>query len=254
MQRADVLLVERRQAKTRTHAQRLIKEGHVCLKNGTNTQLLTKPGLKVPDDCELIVTAEQDKYVSRGALKLEGALAHFKIDVNNTIAIDVGQSTGGFTDCLLQQGAKVVIGIEVGHDQLDEALRSDPRVICYEGMNARSLPVSLLEHTSPMSNGFDIAVMDVSFISQTKILPSLVPLIANGGHLVSLVKPQFEVGKANIGKGGIVKDTSLFTHVEQLIRDTCHALNLDIHGYIESPITGGDGNREFLLWAQKNDS
>lgn len=252
MQRADVLLVERQQAKTRTHAQRLIKQGHVFLKTGTTTQPLTKAGLKVSPDCELIVTAQPDKYVSRGAIKLEGALADFGIEVTGKVAIDVGQSTGGFTDCLLQHGAKAVVGIEVGHDQLDVSLRNDPRVTCYERMNARSLPADLLEHTLPRGEGFDIAVMDVSFISQTKILPSLTPLLKSNGHLISLVKPQFEVGKAGIGKGGIVKDASLFLQVEHVIRTTCQELNLKVLGYMESPITGGDGNREFLLWAQKN--
>ncbi len=250
MQRVDLLLVEQHLAETRTQAQRLLKEGRVSYSTGGQSQVITKPGLKLPNDTLLTVKDDpSDHYVSRGALKLKGALEEFNIDVTGTIAIDVGQSTGGFTDCLIQAGAAQVVGIEVGHDQLAERLRIHPAVYCYEGMNARELPASLLTHTQ--DNGFDIAVMDVSFISQTKILPSLSPLLRTGGTLISLVKPQFEVGKEGIGKGGIVKDTRLFANVEHLIRTCCHANHLHVEGYMESPITGGDGNHEFLLWAVK---
>lgn len=251
MQRADILLVEQQLASSRTQAQRLLKEGRVFVIENNSRQLLSKPGAKLPLDTEFFIQQDpSDRYVSRGALKLEGALTYFDINVNDTIAIDVGQSTGGFTDCLLQAGAQLVVGVEVGHDQLADSLREHPSVICYEGINARELPRSLLEH-SREGLGFDIAVMDVSFISQTKILPSLVPLMRSGGMLISLVKPQFEVGKAGIGKGGIVKDPALFSSVETLIYSACKELGLTIKGYIESPIQGGDGNREFLLWAIK---
>ncbi len=251
MQRADILLVEKALASTRTQAQRLLKEGRVSILENGQLQLLTKAGTKLNFDTEFIIQADpSDRYVSRGALKLEGALQQFSIDIKAAVAIDVGQSTGGFTDCLIQAGAASVVGIEVGHDQLADSLRALDNVTCYEGVNARELPASLLKHT-PNEQGFDIAVMDVSFISQTKILPSLVPLIRSGGTLISLVKPQFEVGKAGIGKGGIVKESRLFAEVESLINSTCQVLGLTIKGYIESPIKGGDGNREFLLWAVK---
>jgi 23S rRNA (cytidine1920-2'-O)/16S rRNA (cytidine1409-2'-O)-methyltransferase len=251
MQRLDLLLVELGHAKTRTHAQRLIKNGQVRLQTPKGLEVLAKPGLKLTSDSPLdIELAEVDRYVSRGALKLLGALEQFSIDVTGLTAIDVGQSTGGFTDCLLQGGASKVVGIEVGHDQLDASLKDDPRVICLEGMNARTLPANLVSHT-PDQAGFDLAVMDVSFISQTKILPSLTPLLKRDGMLITLVKPQFEVGKDGIGKGGIVKDSSLFESVKQSITFCCEQNDLSVLGYTESPIKGGDGNREFLLWAKK---
>ncbi len=251
MQRADLLLVERSLAQSRTHAQRLIKNNQVEAFFKGRWQKLTKPGFKLDPDTEFkIEEALVDQYVSRGALKLLGALETFPLKLQGKTAIDVGQSTGGFTDCLLQAGIDKVVGIEVGHDQLAEKLRADARVICLEGINARDLPAdSLLDYTD--GSGFDLAVMDVSFISQLKILPSLCPLIALGGHLITLVKPQFEVGKAGIGRGGIVRDTALFANVEADVKACCETLGLSIEHYMESPIKGGDGNREFLLIATK---
>lgn len=249
MKRLDILLTERGLATSRTHAQRLIKEGLVSLKDG---QRLTKPSIKLDIDCALNITDDlQSQFVSRGALKLLGAIETFNIDVSNKIAIDVGQSTGGFTDCLLQHNAAHVVGIEVGHSQLADKLKSDPRVTCYEKTNARDLPhAQLLSHTEG-GNGYDLAVMDVSFISQTKILPSLVTIIREAGLLITLVKPQFEVGSAGLDKNGIVKDTSLFAGVEQSISALCTELGMKVRHYIESPIKGGDGNREFLLIAER---
>jgi len=250
MQRLDLLLVERGLCQSRTHAQRLIKEQCVSGQYKNRWQTLTKPGLKVDEDIELEVTpGEADQYASRGALKLLAGLEITQLDVKGITAIDVGQSSGGFTDCLLQAGATHVVGIEVGHDQLIPRLREDDRVSCYEGMNARDLPDSLREHTQN-HQGFDLAVMDVSFISQTKILPSLVPLLKDGATLISLVKPQFEVGKEGIGSGGIVRDPSLYPQVERMIKEHCESLGLVIDHYIESPIKGGDGNREFLICAR----
>ncbi|WP_286239168.1 TlyA family RNA methyltransferase [Neptuniibacter halophilus] len=251
MQRADLLLVELNLAQSRTHAQRLIKNGQVeaCIKD--HWQTLTKPGLKLETDTQFRIEEDlADRFVSRGALKLLGALERSGLSAEGLTAIDVGQSTGGFTDCLLQAGAATVVGIEVGHDQLAGKLRQDSRVHCYEGMNARELPkAQLLEHTA--GNGFDLAVMDVSFISQCKILPSLAGLIAPGGTLISLVKPQFEVGKAGVGRGGIVRDSSLYAEVRTKVEDCCKTLGLEPRDYFESPIKGGDGNREFLLIAAK---
>lgn len=251
MQRADLLLVQLGLVQSRTHAQRLIKKGNVSFWHNENWQVLSKPGLKLDTECKFQVIADaEERYVSRGALKLEAALSKLPEPVQGKTAIDIGQSTGGFTDCLLQAGVTAVVGIEVGHDQLADKLRKDTRVTCYEGMNARELPESmLLEHTD--GNGFDLAVMDVSFISQRKILPSLAPLIRHQGFLISLVKPQFEVGKANIGRGGIVRDSELYPEVERMIKECCEELQLSVVDYLESPITGGDGNREFLLIAQK---
>ena len=251
MQRLDLLMVEKGLARSRTQAQNLIKNHKVEIKEKDGWQSAKKPGAKVELDTEIKVQQDAaDQFVSRGALKLLKALEFMQIDLANKIAIDVGQSTGGFTDCLLQNGAAQVVGIEVGHDQLAASLREDSRVVCYEGMNARDLPVeSLLTHTE--GEGFDLAVMDVSFISQTKILPSLSPLIREQGYLISLVKPQFEVGKSGIGRGGIVRDESLYPQVKQQITSCCGSLSLKAIEYMESPIKGGDGNREFLLIAQK---
>lgn len=251
MQRADILLVDQGLVQSRTHAQRLIKNNKVCYLKDQQWIAFNKPGLKLAEETQFKLEEDPaDRYVSRGALKLEKGLSLLPHAITGLQAIDVGQSTGGFTDCLLQAGAKAVVGIEVGHDQLAEKLRQDDRVTCLEGVNARDLPHEQL-FTYTQGHGFDLAVMDVSFISQTKILPSLVPLIRQGGHLITLVKPQFEVGKEGIGRGGIVRDAGLYPKVEKLIRDCCSELGLAIIHYTESPITGGDGNREFLLIAVK---
>lgn len=251
MQRADLLLVQLGLVQSRTHAQRLIKKGHVSFWHKESWQTLTKPGLKLDSESKFQVMPDaEERYVSRGALKLEAGLSRLPEPIQGKIAIDIGQSTGGFTDCLLQSGIAAVVGIEVGHDQLADKLRNDARVTCYEGINARELPAAkLLEHTE--DQGFDLAVMDVSFISQQKILPSLAPLIRPQGYLISLVKPQFEVGKENIGRGGIVRDITLYPEVERMIKECCEELQLSVVDYLESPITGGDGNREFLLIAKK---
>jgi 23S rRNA (cytidine1920-2'-O)/16S rRNA (cytidine1409-2'-O)-methyltransferase len=251
MQRIDMILVARDLANSRTHAQRLIRDGRVRAYLNNQWQSISKPGLKLDQNTELnLMPDPQDRFVSRGALKLLGALQQLQLDLAGLVAIDVGQSTGGFTDCLLQQGAAAVVGIEVGHDQLDERLRADPRVTCLEGMNARELPPGMLLPMSRDGAGFDLAVMDVSFISQTKILPALAPLIRPDGLLISLVKPQFEVGRSGIGKGGIVRDERLYAEVEATIRQHCESLGLRVQHYLPSPITGGDGNHEFLLIAK----
>ena len=251
MQRLDQLLVTRQLATTRSRAQRLIKEGRVQYFQ-KNWIIADKTGVKLPDEVEIKVeTAPEDRYVSRGALKLLGALELLgeSYSVTAKTAIDVGQSTGGFTDCLLQHGAARVVGIEVGHDQLDESLRADERVICLEGYNARQLAPKLKEYT-PDQLGFDLAVMDVSFISQRLILDSLAPLIKTDGLLITLVKPQFELGPEAIGKGGIVKDTSGLSQLRKNLTAQLQKLGLETLHYIDSPIKGGDGNREYLLIAR----
>lgn len=249
MQRADLLLVQQQLADTRTQAQRLIRTGRVHWQDQQRQwQPVNKSGLKLAADTPLQVQADPaDRYVSRGALKLDAALTQFELSVQGVTALDIGQSTGGFTDCLLQAGAATVVGVDVGHDQLAPALKNHPAVICYEGINARQLPADLRRHSN--DRGFDLIVMDVSFISQTLILPGLPMLLAPQGQLISLVKPQFEVGKAGVGKGGIVRDSQLYPQVEQRIRDLCQTLGFVVQGYMPSPIKGGDGNQEFLLWA-----
>ena len=254
MKRIDRLMVDQGVVSSRTHAQRLVSEGRVTVLNSGSYEVPTKPSHKFPEEVEIKVQInETDRYASRGGLKLHGALEKIDLDITGFTVLDIGQSTGGFTDCVLQAGAEKVVGIEVGHGQLVESLRNDARVICLEGMNARSLPkIELLSH-SLNSEGFDLVIMDVSFISQTKILPALAPLMKQGGHLVSLVKPQFEVGSAGLGKGGIVRDESLYPKVKSTIKECCEILKLDVRDYFKSPVKGGDGNKEFFIWAIKNE-
>lgn len=253
MKRIDRLMVDQGVVTSRTHAQRLVSEGRVTVLASGNTETPTKPSHKFPEDVEIQVELnETDRYASRGGLKLAGALERIGLDVSGFTVMDVGQSTGGFTDCVLQAGADKVVGIEVGHDQLVESLRNDSRVICLEGMNARTLPESeILSHTSDQA-GFDLVVMDVSFISQTKILPALAPLMKQGGQIISLVKPQFEVGSSGLGKGGIVRDESLYPQVKALITECCESLSIGVQDYFVSPIKGGDGNKEFFVWGVKS--
>ncbi|MDQ2077000.1 TlyA family RNA methyltransferase [Marinimicrobium sp. ABcell2] len=249
MKRLDVLLVESGLAASRSQAQRLIDAGAVLWQEGLEWRQATKASQKLPAGQPLkIAPGAKEPYVSRGGIKLAGALSHTGIDPNGWTVLDVGQSTGGFTDCLVQTGARQVVGVDVGHGQLVDSLRAHPNVVCFEGINARELPEDLLQHTT---GGFDLVVMDVSFISQTLILPGLCRMLKPGGFLVSLVKPQFEVGKEGIGKGGIVRDESLYRDVEQTLRRCCETVGLSVRDYFPSPITGGDGNREFFICAQK---
>lgn len=241
--RADQLLVERGLASSRSQAQRLIASGVRWLDRGS-WKTVAKNGDEVPPQApiELLDTAEA-KYVSRGGLKLEGALRACGIDVAGKRCLDVGQSTGGFTDCLLQYGAAQVTGVDVGHGQLHGKLRSDPRVRAVEKVNARELT------TEHVGSGFDLITGDLSFISLTLVLPALVPLAKPGGDLLLLVKPQFELQPGQVGKGGIVTDASLYAVVERRIRDCCAALGLQVRGWHVSAIEGGDGNREFFVHA-----
>ncbi|WP_421855357.1 TlyA family RNA methyltransferase [Marinomonas sp.] len=251
MLRIDLILTEQGLAKSRSQAQTFISEGRVSYKQNEKWIQVTKPSLKLPSDIELNITSDEaDKYVSRGALKLEGALLHTQLNIEGFHVLDIGQSTGGFSDCVIQHNAAQVVGIEVGHDQLDARLRDHQKIVCLEGINARNLSVEDLKGHFP-ENGFDLVVMDVSFISQTKILPRLPSLLRKTGHLITLVKPQFEVGKEFIGKGGIVKDKQRVDQLEQDIKAFVTALGFEVKSYIESPIKGGDGNQEFLLWAIK---
>jgi 23S rRNA (cytidine1920-2'-O)/16S rRNA (cytidine1409-2'-O)-methyltransferase len=241
--RADQLLVERGLAPSRTVAQRLIEAGRVSWSGGP----IAKVSLVLPENAELTVADdEMDCYVSRGGIKLAGALAHAKIEVRGKSCLDVGQSTGGFTDCLLQAGAASVMGVDVGHDQLHPKLRDDPRVTCVEDVNARELEKSVIA-----TRHYDLIVADLSFISLTLVLPQLPALLAASGDMLLLVKPQFEVGPENVGKGGIVRDTSLFPQVEAKLRKAAADMGLRVIDYFESPIAGSDGNREFFIWTRK---
>lgn len=329
--RADVFLVDFGHAATRSQAQRLIAAGvEWRLSPLAPWQKVAKNGDEIPSVAEVrLLDDAEAKYISRGGLKLEGALRATGLAVAGLRCLDVGQSTGGFTDCLLQQDAAQVIGVDVGHGQLHERLRSDPRVVCVEGVNARSLTAQALQQacdlalsevieveedneTQPeapyswMRNGgqvdeeyddsndakdkdietfkseraararareqgtlpverrrraewadaditpvFDLVTGDLSFISLTLVLPALVPLLAPGGSLLMLVKPQFELQPGQVGKGGIVRDAALYAVVEQRIRDCCAELGLVVQAWLDSPISGGDGNREFFVFARR---
>ena len=241
--RADVLLVERGLAPSRTAAQRLIAAGHVFACEGSSRVALSKPSVSVADDVSLEIEASDlHRFVSRGGLKLDGALMHVGLDVAQLHCLDVGQSTGGFTDCLLQRGAAHVVGVDVGHDQLHARMRADVRVTCIEGVNARTL--------AQIGEPFDLIVADVSFISLTKILPQWPALLVANGRVLSLVKPQFEVGADNLARGGIVRDVSLYATVEKCIRAACAQAGLRVLDYFDSSITGTDGNREFFVYAE----
>lgn len=316
--RADLFLVDRGHAATRSQAQRLIASGvQWRVDEAVAWKRVAKNGDEIPGNAELqILDTTEAKYISRGGLKLEGALNSTGLSVSGLRCLDVGQSTGGFTDCLLQHGAVLVVGVDVGHGQLHGSLRADERVVCIEGVNARSLTADdLVEHhrrallgedadgdESPYgsfafgdddgddeygeddeasqdddgddSEGagdeaedgaetgadadafnpvFDFLTGDLSFISLTLVLPAVVRLLKPEGHLLMLVKPQFELQPGQIGKGGIVRDPVHFEFVEKRLRDACAALGLEVKAWLESPIAGGDGNREFFIHAQKGE-
>ena len=250
--RADQLLVERGLAASRSQAARLIAAG-LRWRLGTGAwKAVAKTGDLVPEAAELqLLDAAESRYVSRGGLKLEGALRRTGQPVSGLRCLDVGQSTGGFTDCLLQQGAAQVVGVDVGHGQLNPRLRADPRVVCVEKLNARELSAQALVTAGgePAAPPFDLVVGDLSFISQTLVWPALAPLLKADGHLLMLVKPQFELQPEQIGKGGLVRDPASYALVEARMRQACAALGWRVLDYFESPITGGDGNREFFVWA-----
>lgn len=300
--RIDQLLVQRGLASTRSQAQRLIADGVEWLKmelSGEVWKRVAKNGDEVPDGAKIrLLDDSEARYVSRGGLKLEAALKQVGLSVTGLRCLDVGQSTGGFTDCLLQAGAQSVVGVDVGSAQLHPSLRSDPRVLCVESVNARTLsamdlvaayadstgaggqfdeesnsvddwddeddfddedaapapeaaeqePVELPPEFAPP---FDLLVADLSFISQTLVLPAAVELLKEGGLLLTLVKPQFELQPGQVGKGGIVKDPEMYPIVEQRLRETCADLGLTVTHWFDSAIEGGDGNHEFFICARK---
>ena len=250
--RADQLLVDRGLAASRSQAQRLIAAGVRWRVGDGAWTVVSKNGeaLRETAALELLDTAEA-RFVSRGGLKLDGALKHTGIDVRGLYCLDVGQSSGGFTDALLQGGALGVVGVDVGQGQLHPKLRTDARVLCIEKCNARDMAAQTLSDAGVVDPRFDLIVGDLSFISQTLVWPALVPLLRPAGQLLMLVKPQFELQPGHIGKGGLVKDTASLALVHQRIEQTCADQGLALRDYFESAITGGDGNREFFVWAQR---
>lgn len=240
-QRLDKILVERNLAPSREKAQALIMAGQVVV----GDHVVDKAGQQVSIDAEVRIKGEVLPYVSRGGLKLRKALDEFQVDVTGKVVLDVGASTGGFTDCVLQAGAVKVIAIDVGHNQLAWKLRQDPRVISREKTNIRYVTPEIL------GEQVDLAVIDASFISLDKVLPATIALVKPQGSVIALIKPQFEVGRGEVGKGGIVRDPQAHEQVLEKIRSLAGQLGLTVGGMCESPITGADGNREFLMLFQK---
>jgi 23S rRNA (cytidine1920-2'-O)/16S rRNA (cytidine1409-2'-O)-methyltransferase len=241
-ERLDKLLVERGLAASREQARRLIMAGAVVV----DEQREDKPGTLVNTAALVRVkAAARSRYVSRGGDKLEAALRAFALDVTGVVALDVGASTGGFTDCLLQHGAAKVFAIDVGYGQLAWSLRQDPRVVNLERCNIRTLDQNLLAEIPTF------AVVDASFISLTLVLPKVLTLIAPFSTIVALIKPQFEVGKGRVGKGGVVRDPALHSEVVTQIRARAEEWKVEIKGVVESPLLGPKGNKEFFICLKK---
>ena len=232
--RLDVLLVERELTETRARAQALILAGDVRV----NDQVIGKAGALVAEDATITIRAPL-KYVSRGGLKLEGALDAFALDARDRICVDIGASTGGFTDCLLQRGVARVYAIDVGYGQLAWKLRNDPRVVIMDRLNIR--------HLDALPQPVDLAVIDVSFISLTLVLPVVKRLLQSRGECIALIKPQFEAGRAQVGRGGIVRDARVHRAVLEKIAQYAIANDWRVRGVCRSPITGADGNFEFFI-------
>jgi 23S rRNA (cytidine1920-2'-O)/16S rRNA (cytidine1409-2'-O)-methyltransferase len=238
-QRLDVALVERGVVDTRSKAQSLVMARRILV----NGKHVDKPGAAVKEDDQLTVEELEHPWVGRGGMKLAQAVKHYSLDLTNRICADVGASTGGFTDVMLKNGAEKVYAIDVGYGQLDQSLRTDPRVVNREKVNARYLDASAFEEP------IDFVSIDVSFISLRLILPAVLRFLRPGGELVALIKPQFEVGKADLGKGGIVRNEAARAEVVEMIVTFARNLGFDVRGVIDSPIKGAEGNVEFLMYA-----
>ena len=237
--RLDVYLSDNNIVKSRSLAAIMIKQGSVEV----NGRICTKPSFTVGDGDNVKIIGELPKYVGRGGLKLEKALAHYRLHLDGTVCIDIGASTGGFTDCMLQNGAAKVYSVDVGTDQLDEKLRNDSRVISMEKTDIRNCVGTLPQ--------VDFISIDVSFISLKLVLPSAFALLKDGGECVALIKPQFEAGKAHLSKNGIVRDTKVHKKVCDNIAEFASAVGFERSEIIPSPITGGDGNTEYLIYLKR---
>jgi 23S rRNA (cytidine1920-2'-O)/16S rRNA (cytidine1409-2'-O)-methyltransferase len=239
--RLDKLLVERGISPTRERAKALIMSGSVALRDN----IVDKAGTLVSPDVEITIKGRDNPYVSRGGLKLKGALSEFGIDVKDFVALDIGASTGGFTDCLLQEGARKVYAVDVGYGQLAWKLRQDERVVVFERTNIRHFSGEDIE------DEIDIVTIDVSFISLKLVIPVALRLSGKNAAILALIKPQFEVGKGKVSKGGVVKDPEMHKKVVNEIMEFSRGLNLNIVGTCESPLKGPAGNKEFFLYARK---
>ncbi|MGB9620886.1 MAG: TlyA family RNA methyltransferase [Brevinematia bacterium] len=244
-ERLDVELVKRGLCSTRELAKRLIMEGAVLV----NGQKVQKPSHEVKDG-DRIELVDKPKYVSRGGLKLEGAIEDFSVSVEGKVCLDVGASTGGFTDCLLQKGAKMVYAVDVGFGQLDYSLRTNPNVVVYEKVNARYLDKFVSEGKIKFEEDIDLVVMDVSFISVTKVIPSVSNVVREGSEFLVLVKPQFELEPKYIGRGGIVKEGYENLAVERIV-DFLSVSRFKVIGISKSKVKGMDGNQEYFVYFKK---
>jgi 23S rRNA (cytidine1920-2'-O)/16S rRNA (cytidine1409-2'-O)-methyltransferase len=242
-ERIDRLLTEKGIVQSRERAKALIMEGRVIVK-GRN---IDKPGIAVDVDSQIQLRGEETSYVSRGGKKLEGALKAFEIDPKGMVVMDVGASTGGFTDCVLQKGARKVYAVDVGYGQLAWKLQKDSRVINLERRNIRYFK------REEVDEELDLILVDTSFISIEKFLPHILGFLKRGGHLIILIKPQFEVGKGEVGKGGVVRDAALHRKVIDRISQFCRGLGLSVLQVIESSLLGPKGNKEFFIHLKKSD-
>lgn len=240
-ERLDKILFDRGLVTSRTRGEELIKNGDVLV-NGVTIE---KPGKKVSVDAKIILLNEEMSWVSRGALKLLKAIEHFKLDCTDQVFMDLGASTGGFTEVLLSQGASKVYCVDVGHDQLHERIRTNPKVVNIEKTNVRSLSTDIIPEL------VDGVVIDVSFISLEKVIPFVHPFLKENGMLVALIKPQFELEKKAKNKHGVVRNSTYYPEVLNNVKRICTDSNLEVIGLIDSPIVGGDGNKEFLICTKK---
>lgn len=242
-ERIDKILVERGIVTSRERARALIMGGKVLV----NGQLVDKAGLRIRIDSEIKLCGQNNKYVSRGGLKLESALKAFRVNPKDKIVLDVGASTGGFTDCILQHGAQKVYAVDVGYGQLSWKLRNDPRVVNLERRNVRYLK------KEEIGEDIDLVLIDTSFISIEKFLSHILDFLKEGGEILCLIKPQFEVGKGEVGKGGVVKDPILHKKVIERISKFSEDLGLKVIGVVESPLLGPKGNKEFFIYLRKGE-
>lgn len=253
--RLDQFLVQKKITTSRTQAQELISKGFVSLnQNGMKTVLKKSSFVVDESNSENIIVEENElqKYVSRAGLKLEGVLKALKINVANKIVLDVGQSTGGFSDCLIQSGAQKVVGLDVGHSQLHEKLKNIKNIVSIEGLNAKDLKTDAFFLSQVPENKFDMIVMDVSFISITKVIPHLVEFLRPNGEYLFLVKPQFECGPDYLDKNGLVKDLSIYQQIESNMKKIALNNFNNVEFYIKSDLQGKDGNQEFFIYGKKS--
>lgn len=250
--RLDQLLVQKDLVKTRTQAQALIESGAVQIFRDNKWIEMTKPSHPCAETDLVRLTDETLlKYVSRGGLKLEGALKKIQLQVLDKACLDIGLSTGGFTDCLLKAGAKSVVGIDVGKDQLHSNLRNHPNLIFFDELHVKDLHQHSEFQSRVPRGGFAVVVVDVSFISLTHVFKEIVPYISQQGFVLALVKPQFEVGPQGLKRGGLVKDEASYALVQEKIERTCHDLGLTVLEFFPSEVQGKDGNREFFIYLKK---